>query len=517
MAHFVFRAKSSGAFRNQLLVSQAISLPTMPLVDSDKWKAAFVSLNALRFHPHNPRLASLSSKASEREIIEELCERSKVEVIARSIVDKGYLRNERLIVYRDGAKNIVYEGNRRLCALKVLANPELAPKSKQKTFKRLSEKAKLPAKVAVDVVPSVFDAEVVMFVKHAGSAYMEGWKPVQQATFIAARLEAGETVDELATNYGLSRAEITRARALIDLYRMCRLAPLSEAAQELVANPEAFPTSIIFERLIEPKKIGSLLGFEITDKGLFAPSGADTLALLARILEDIASDDDGKRLDTRSLNTEEDQLAYVAKLRFKPAEAAKVDANAMEEAARPKAKEGSATSTNSTQPQGGAQTSKSKSSGRTATVSGRLFPRSLVCEIKNKKLLALIDEGKQLEVSSAPNTCSLLMRCVLDISLQLAMDQRGVVAAIVAKYKKKNRDRLSTVELLEETKSGGLLDIGLDGMELRTIDPLKATGPISYDSLHLVIHNVNWRATADNVLQLRDIVVPIIQKAVRKP
>ena len=160
----------------------------MPLVDSDKWKAAFVSLNALRFHPQNPRLASLSNKAGEREIIEELCERSKVDVIARSIVDKGYLRNERLIVYRDGNRNIVYEGNRRLCALKVLANPELAPKSKQKTFKRLAQKVSLPAKIAIDVVPSVFDAEVVMFVKHAGAAYMEGWKPVQQATFIAARV-----------------------------------------------------------------------------------------------------------------------------------------------------------------------------------------------------------------------------------------------------------------------------------------------------------------------------------------
>ena len=103
-------------------------------------------------------------------------------------MDKGYLRNERLIVYRDGNRNIVYEGNRRLCALKVLANPELAPKSKQKTFKRLAQKVSLPAKIAIDVVPSVFDAEVVMFVKHAGAAYMEGWKPVQQATFIAARV-----------------------------------------------------------------------------------------------------------------------------------------------------------------------------------------------------------------------------------------------------------------------------------------------------------------------------------------
>ena len=77
----------------------------MPLVDSEKWKAAFVSLNSLRFHPSNPRLASLSSKPSEREIIEELCERTKVDVIAKSIAEKGYLRNERLIVCKDGNRN----------------------------------------------------------------------------------------------------------------------------------------------------------------------------------------------------------------------------------------------------------------------------------------------------------------------------------------------------------------------------------------------------------------------------
>jgi hypothetical protein len=76
----------------------------MPLIDSDTWDARLVGLKQLHFHPANPRLPELRGKSSEREIIHELCVRGRVEPLAKAIADKGYFRNDRLIVVVDDKK-----------------------------------------------------------------------------------------------------------------------------------------------------------------------------------------------------------------------------------------------------------------------------------------------------------------------------------------------------------------------------------------------------------------------------
>lgn len=483
----------------------------MPLVDSEKWEDAFVSLNSLMFHPANPRFPGLAEKSSEREIIHELCERGKIEVIAKSISEKGYLRSERLIVFRDGRKNIVYEGNRRLCALKVLSNPELAPVGRRKTFQKLAEKASLPKKIAIDIVPTRFDAEVAMYAKHAGAVYMIGWKPIQQAAFIAGKLQEGVSVDEIARDHGIERKVVLHAQALIDLYRMCLLAPLTSAAQSLVEDPSEFPTSSLFERLVEPKKSGALLGFEITEQGLLAPPANEILPILATILNDIAH---GKQ-DTRTLNSEKEQVAYVTGLKFSPTKSKKTGVKAMEKAV---AISQSTRGNSAAGAVGSAATVgvSPKPKTRSASSSTRLFPQDLICEIAHTKLLALVKEGKDLVVKDVPNACAAFLRCTLDIALQNATDERKCVKSMEAKFKT-GRDRISTAKLLEEAKLAKDFDIGLDGMEKRTIASLVSNGPLSYDALHLVVHSTHWTATKQNVIQLRNVVIPILRKALRKP
>ena len=215
----------------------------MPLIDSDTWKSDFISLKQLQFHPANPRLPELQGKVSEREIIHELCNRGTVESLARAISEKGYFRNDRLIVLKENGKNIVYEGNRRLCALKVLDRPELAPPKMQRMFQRLADKCKLPKKIAVEIVPKKFDAEIVMYAKHAGPKFVVPWDPIQQNTFIAARIDQGETIDGLCKTYGFTKDTVVDARASVELYRLARLATLTTPAQTLVDDPAKFPYS----------------------------------------------------------------------------------------------------------------------------------------------------------------------------------------------------------------------------------------------------------------------------------
>ncbi len=471
----------------------------MPLIDSDTWKDTFISLNQLEFHPANPRLPELPSKASEREIIHELCSRSRIDLLAKSMAEKGYFRQDRLIVFREGRTNVVYEGNRRLCALKVLAKPDLAPPAQQKTFRRLAEKAKLPRKIAVEVVPNRFDAEVVMFAKHAGELFTLEWKPVQQAAFIATKLEQGVPVEDLCATYGLKRDDVVNFRASVDLYRMARVAPLSPEAKALIDDPEKFPHSVVFERVFKPKKSREALGVDITDSGLVVNSPKESfLPVLARVLDDAAHE----RIDTRSLNNEEDQLKYVEKLGFQPGggKFSIKDLDSQEKAAR-------------TAPPANGATNMAK---RATKPTGRLFPRDLVSQHAHEKIHRLLDEGKRLEISDAPNAAAFLLRVLLETSLVVRLkaqrlwpevrkkersDVFGPTLSVMLDYVNANPDKFN----LDPT--------GKNALAALVSRKIKQSKP----ELDRIVHTPEVFATTETVIQIREQALPLLHVLLQKP
>ena len=80
-----------------------------------------------RLDPENPRLATSVKRPTQQELIADLLEHEEVMDLVRDIARQGYFPNELLVAIRDGPNTIVVEGNRRLAALKLLLNPELAP------------------------------------------------------------------------------------------------------------------------------------------------------------------------------------------------------------------------------------------------------------------------------------------------------------------------------------------------------------------------------------------------------
>jgi hypothetical protein len=90
----------------------------------------------------NPRHEAVES---ESEAIERLCAKEDVVPLARDIVRHGLSPLERFALTpinktKSGDPTyFVAEGNRRICALKLLADPELAPPAHRKTFESLAE------------------------------------------------------------------------------------------------------------------------------------------------------------------------------------------------------------------------------------------------------------------------------------------------------------------------------------------------------------------------------------------
>lgn len=101
---------------------------------------ANISVDQISLDLNNPRHEPLSTQA---EVIEYLCRNADIDRLVRDIVEHGVNPLGRFGVKtskKGGSKPqyIVFDGNRRLCALMLLREPELAPSSLRKNFEDLS-------------------------------------------------------------------------------------------------------------------------------------------------------------------------------------------------------------------------------------------------------------------------------------------------------------------------------------------------------------------------------------------
>lgn len=103
----------------------------------------FMELDRIFLDPKNPRHEPYDTQS---EIIDYLCRQENVYQLAKDIRENGLnpLELFALIPDEDGPDNddptyFVAEGNRRICALKLLDDPELAPAKYRKVFQKASE------------------------------------------------------------------------------------------------------------------------------------------------------------------------------------------------------------------------------------------------------------------------------------------------------------------------------------------------------------------------------------------
>src|SRR5437773_3003160 len=87
-----------------------------------------MAVEELHFDRENPRLAEfgVNDRASDEEILVILWDAMDVRELVQSIAASGFFQHEPIIVTNEGRGNVVIEGNRRLAAVKVLLDPQLA-------------------------------------------------------------------------------------------------------------------------------------------------------------------------------------------------------------------------------------------------------------------------------------------------------------------------------------------------------------------------------------------------------
>lgn len=132
----------------------------------------------------NPRHDPLTDQP---EIIKQLIANEKIKRLAQDIAENGISPLDIFAVIEDENENyIVLEGNRRICALTLLNDPDSAPPGDRGYFAKLAKKSNAPAEVPCVIFEDREEARQWLERRHLGPQEGIGivsWNAVQKARF----------------------------------------------------------------------------------------------------------------------------------------------------------------------------------------------------------------------------------------------------------------------------------------------------------------------------------------------
>lgn len=184
----------------------------------------------LHFDRANPRLAEygILPEATDDDILLVLWEAMDVRELVQSIAASGFFPQEALIVSREGNKNIVIEGNRRLAAVRVLLNDQIAKKNGWEV-PTISKDARDKLKNLPVIVSNRKESWRYLGFKHVNGPAK--WSSYAKANYIATvRRSYGISLSDIANQIG------DRHRTVQRLYR--GLMVIEQAEREKVYDRE---------------------------------------------------------------------------------------------------------------------------------------------------------------------------------------------------------------------------------------------------------------------------------------
>lgn len=176
-----------------------------------------VAVKDLRLDPYNPRLPEAHRGGLQEDLAVDLELGFEAFAVAQSIADNGFFMGEPLLVIASDEEEsawIVIEGNRRLTALLGLTTPSIrAQFPNPAAWDALAERSSVDMDTLIPVVEHADRGTGHAEVARAHIVGKLPWRPYMQAKFIAARVQEGRTLAQVAELIG-----ITKSKAA-DLYR----------------------------------------------------------------------------------------------------------------------------------------------------------------------------------------------------------------------------------------------------------------------------------------------------------
>lgn len=286
------------------------------MVDYSSWKRKKISVNSLRLDILNPRLSGFGKNTPKQsEIIDYLISHEKIAELAKDISILGFLPNEEPIVYKEHEKYVVLEGNRRVAACKVLLNPNMIPNtsSKKRQIAKISDitDAKSIKSLTVIIAPNRIAADVLIVNRHTQGTPIEKWDKTKQDRFFSLRHKDGESIDEMAEKFNLSKSAVKSSLTRFNFFEeMLELDMTKE--QKAAMEDETKLNLTTIERFYQSKLGREFLGVEIKiDGGIrhLLPRN-EYQARLKTIATEVIS----RKLNSRNYGNETQQKEYINKI-----------------------------------------------------------------------------------------------------------------------------------------------------------------------------------------------------------
>jgi hypothetical protein len=175
-----------------------------------RMKLEDLRIDKLLLDEKNPRLPEELTDRSPDSLANHLANEYNTVEVARSIAEHGFFDSEPLIVVKEKQGVIVVEGNRRLCALKLLSDSALRARldlEEADEWEELAERVELEETVPVRIATSRQAVAPIIGYRHISG--IEPWDPWAKARFLANQIEVeGLSFDETARIVGEDESDI---------------------------------------------------------------------------------------------------------------------------------------------------------------------------------------------------------------------------------------------------------------------------------------------------------------------
>lgn len=264
------------------------------------WDFKKISLKDLILWDKNPRTFDKNSpNPNQKEIISRY-QADKLLRIAKNILkyQNTGLQPGELTVVPKGEKFVVFDGNRRISAYKVLLNPELATERKDK-FVEFSKQISFTDKKQLwfNIAPDIKSALSRIDDLHNDN-FHENWNPTAKTNFALLNID-GQIKELKKTKTHLKRDS---------LYKKIKSFSYDENVKKIINNPNKFKITSL-ERIVDSSIGKEYLNYDFNEKGEIVIGGDEKKfdKILKKIAEDVALGN----ADSRKQHSNEQKETYL--------------------------------------------------------------------------------------------------------------------------------------------------------------------------------------------------------------
>lgn len=421
-----------------------------------------LTIDQLLLHSENPRIGNASN---QRDALQKILDDqgNKLAELADSIVSDGLSPIERLLVVREkkGSERFAaLEGNRRVAALKILANPAVLvslsiPTALQRRFERIAkafDKSTVEPVACYDIVKGD-EAIKWIYLRHTGENEgrgVVGWSGLARARF-------------RGTDPALQALEFVKLHGNLDDHQKNLL-------------EDAFPITTL-DRLLSTKEVRELIGIEIKDRKLRSGLPGDQLMRpLRRMVLDLAE----RKINVSDLKNRIAQVEYIKSFNA-------VDKPDLLKSGSVRDVQDFKTGEFDVKLP---RSSTGKRHGYDPSERKTVVPRTLKLNISVDKIAEIYKELRTLWMDSNPHACAVLLRVFLELSVDFYMKTNKLPTDFIPQGGRKTDKKLNkkVAEVVDDlVNKKGCKRKEFSGVTRALSD---SGSPLHIDLLHAYLHSM---------------------------